>query len=99
MEVRHQSQKQESYAGETILVMSALEPEFMVKRGFFVCSVTNVARINLKLLPNDVEYQGDHFLLWWLVTKVTSKKVIYKKQFSPYLQLGPKLKVRGRGPR
>ena len=53
----------------------------------------------MKPVPADVEVQGDHVLLRWLVTEVTSEKVIYEKQFSSYLQFGPKLKVRGRGPR
>ena len=71
--------------------MSALEPEFMVKRGVFVCSVANVARIDLKLLPNDVELQGDHFLLWWLVTKVRNKESYTGKTILAMFAFEPEL--------
>ena len=52
-----------------------------------------------ELVPEDAVYHGGDVLLWCLVIKVTSKKVIHEKQSGPYLQFGPKLKVRGRGSR
>ena len=44
-------------------------------------------------------YRGGDVLLWCLVIKVISEKVIHEKQSGPYLQFGPKSKVRGRGSR
>ena len=55
--------------------------------------------MSLELVSGDAEYRGDDTLLWCLVTKVTSEKIIHEKQSGPYLQFGPKLKVRGRGSR
>ena len=50
-------------------------------------------------MSRDAEYHGGDVLLWCLVIKVTSEKVIHEKQSGPYLQFGPKSKVRGRGSR
>ena len=50
-----------------------------------------------ELVPEDAVYHGGDVLLWYLVIKVTSEKVIHEKQSGPYLQFGPKSKVRGRG--
>ena len=57
----------------------------------FVRNIANVARIRLKLVLNDVELQGDHFLVWWLVTKVRNKKVARVKCFGPGSSFNPKI--------
>ena len=55
--------------------------------------------MSLELVSGGAEYHGSDVLLWCLVIKVTSEKVIHGKLSGPYLQFGPKLKVRGRGSR
>ena len=55
--------------------------------------------MGLELVSGDVECYGGDVLLWFLVTKVTSEKVIHEKQSGSHLQFGPKSKVRGRGSR
>ena len=55
--------------------------------------------MSLELVSVGAGYHGGDVLLWCLVIKVTSEKVIHEKQSGPYLQFGPKLKVRGRGSR
>ena len=52
-----------------------------------------------ELVLGGAGYHGGDVLLWGLVIKVTSEKVIHEKQSGPFLQFGPKLKVRGRGSR
>ena len=53
--------------------------------------------MSLELVSGGAGYHGGDVLLWCL--EVTSEKVIHEKQSGPYLQFGPKLKVRGRGSR
>ena len=55
--------------------------------------------MSLELVSGDAEYHGGDVLLWCLVIKVTSEKVIHEKQSGSHLQFGPKSKVRGRGSR
>ena len=55
-----------------------------------------------ELVPEDAVGCGisrRYVLLWCFVIKVTNEEVIHEKQPCPYLQFGPKLKVRGRGSR
>ena len=57
----------------------------------FVRNIVNVDRIYLKMVLNDVESQGDHFLVWWLATKVRNKKVARVKCFGPGSSFNPKI--------
>lgn len=57
----------------------------------FVRNIANVDRICLKMVLNDVKSQGDHFLVWWFVTKVRNKKVARVKCFGPGSSFNPKI--------
>ena len=61
----------------------------------FARNIVNVARISFKLILNDVKSQGDHFLVWWFVTKVRNKKVARGKCFGQIRALTLKFKCVG----